>query len=71
MVTMQLLSGLTRYVGTRADHLSGVEWTIGGGFLLLGMLAILFLTKELLRQAMLLLQRRREARVKSPRRRLH
>lgn len=67
-IAVQLLSGLLSYVGSHGNKLSGVEWSASGGLLLLGMLAILFLTRELLRQINLLLLARREARVKSLRR---
>jgi hypothetical protein len=69
VIAMQLLSGLFGYLGTHANQASAPELTAGMGVLLLGSAAIAFLTRELLKQTSLLLQQRREARVKiSPRR---
>ena len=70
VIAMQIMSGLLTFIGTRADYVSGVAVGAAAGFLFLSLLAIIFLTLELLKQARMLQLQRREARVKSTSRRL-
>jgi len=70
IVVIRLTGGLLNFLGRHTDPISTLGLISATGFLLLGLLAMLYLSRELLRQTRMLLQQRREARVRSPRSRL-